>query len=457
MEEDNKSKEQLLNELSKLQHRIAELEESETKLKNKAVLLRKLSNDYQMVFDSVPAMIWQKDTQNNFIRVNRAAAAVLDMSPGEVEGRSAFDLFPEDAEKYYCDDLEVINSGLPRIGIVDMMTIAGGEKIWVRTDKIPVRDGKGNISGVLLLIVNITKRKQAEERLMESEERYRIAIESSNDGVTLHREGRYIYVNKKFLEIYGYDKLEEVLGEGLSLTVHPDDLEMVLERNRKRQRGEQVPSRYELKGIRKDGTPIYIEISAAGVTFNGELATLAYHRDITERKQMEETLKILSITDELTGLYNRRGFFVLSQQQLKLAERTRKNALLFFADLDRLKWINDTSGHQEGDTAILETAHALKDTFRETDIIGRLGGDEFAVLAIGTNNETKKILINRLQSFLSAYNKLETTRNKISLSVGAAQYDPKNSPSLDELITRADALMYEEKTKKQRDNLEIEF
>ncbi|MCX5811670.1 MAG: sensor domain-containing diguanylate cyclase [Proteobacteria bacterium] len=452
VEDNDKSKEQLLNEFSNLSHRVAELEKSEIDLKQKTALLRKLSADYQMVFDSVPAMIWQKDTQNNFIRANRSAAAALGMLTGEVEGRSAYDLFPDEAEKYYQDDLEVINSGLSKVGIVEKMQIAGGEKIWVQTDNIPIRDGKGNINGVLLFVVDITGRKLAEERLMESEERYRIAIEASNDGVTLLRDGLHIYVNRKFLEIYGYDKPEEALGKNLSLTVHPDDREMVTERNRKRQRGEQVPSKYEFKGIRKDGTPIYIEVSAAGVTFHGEPATLAYHRDITERKQLEETLKVLSITDELTELYNRRGFFVLSQQQLKLAERTRKSALLFFADLDKLKWINDTSGHQEGDVALLETAHILKDTFRETDVIGRLGGDEFAVLAIDTNDETEKILANRLQTLLSAYNELETTKYKISLSVGVAQYDHENPVSLDELITRADTLMYEEKTKKKHRN-----
>jgi diguanylate cyclase (GGDEF)-like protein len=164
---------------------------------------------------------------------------------------------------------------------------------------------------------------------------------------------------------------------------------------------------------------------------------------------LEEKLQAISITDELTGLYNRRGFFVLSQQQLKLAKRTKENALLFFADLDKLKWINDTIGHQEGDMALFETARVLKETFRESDIVARMGGDEFAVLAIDINDETAKILLGRLQASIDAYNALETRKYALSLSVGMARYDPQNPVSLDVLISRADTLMYEEKKRRQ--------
>ena len=102
--------------------------------------------------------------------------------------------------------------------------------------------------------------------------------------------------------------------------------------------------------------------------------------DIQDRKTIEKTLEIMSTTDELTGLLNRRGFFTLAKQQVKLANRNGKKLLLFYMDLDGLKKINDTIGHSEGDLALVEAATVLKEIFRESDIIGRLGGDEFAVL-----------------------------------------------------------------------------
>ena len=143
------------------------------------------------------------------------------------------------------------------------------------------------------MVRDITLRKNAEQQLVESEERYRAAIEYSNDGVSIVRGGRHIYVNRRFLEIYGYDKPEEALVKGLDLTIHPDDRHMVVERNRRRERGERVTPKYEFKGIRKDGTIVYIEIYTARITFHGEPATLAYNRDITKRKVLEEKLQAI--------------------------------------------------------------------------------------------------------------------------------------------------------------------
>jgi two-component system, cell cycle response regulator len=124
--------------------------------------------------------------------------------------------------------------------------------------------------------------------------------------------------------------------------------------------------------------------------------------------------------------------------------------LLFFADLDNLKQINDTSGHREGDRALVETAAVLKETFRKSDIIGRVGGDEFAILAMDTSDETGAVLTNRLQNALEACNHLKTGKHRLSLSTGVARSDPEHPSSLDELITRADRLMYEQKRTKQR-------
>lgn len=170
--------------------------------------------------------------------------------------------------------------------------------------------------------------------------------------------------------------------------------------------------------------------------------------DITESKQLEDRLSAMSITDELTGLYNRRGFIPLSQQQLRIAERTKKNLLLFFIDLDKLKEINDQWGHQEGDKALIKVANILKETFRKSDIIGRMGGDEFAVLTIDTTAGTGETLMNRLHKAFDHYNKSEGRKYALSLSIGLARYDPETPRSSEELMAQADQLMYEDKKRK---------
>ncbi|MCG6537816.1 MAG: sensor domain-containing diguanylate cyclase, partial [Syntrophales bacterium LBB04] len=168
-----------------------------------------------------------------------------------------------------------------------------------------------------------------------------------------------------------------------------------------------------------------------------------------ERKLVEERLRFLSFHDELTGLYNRRGFHTLCQQQIKLAERTRKGFLFIIVDLDQMKWINDTLGHQAGDKALTETANILKQTFRGSDIMGRVGGDEFAILTVQASGDTRQLLAQRLRESLDARNNSGDHPYTLSFSTGIASYDPEHPSSLDDLMAQADTLMYEEKRGKR--------
>jgi diguanylate cyclase (GGDEF)-like protein len=173
------------------------------------------------------------------------------------------------------------------------------------------------------------------------------------------------------------------------------------------------------------------------------------------REKLEEELLNLSITDLLTGLHNRRGFISLAGQQLKLSDRNKRGVQLYFADLDGLKWINDTLGHEAGDKALIEAASAFRETFRASDIIARMGGDEFAILAIDPEDRNPEILLSRLQSQIDRHNNKENRQYRLSISVGYALYDPKSPCSIDDLMTRADKLMYEQKRSK-KDSLQQE-
>ena len=122
----------------------------------------------EVLLDSVPAFIWYKDCENRILRANRLAAESMGLSVDQVEGRSAYDLYPDEAAKYHHDDLEVIRSGEPKLGIVEFLTTASGEKRWVRTDKIPYRNGTGEIVGVIVFAVDISERVRAEEALQRA-------------------------------------------------------------------------------------------------------------------------------------------------------------------------------------------------------------------------------------------------------------------------------------------------
>ncbi len=168
-----------------------------------------------------------------------------------------------------------------------------------------------------------------------------------------------------------------------------------------------------------------------------------------ERHQLQMALHAMSLVDELTSLYNRRGFLTLARQQLKMADRMRKRVSHIFVDLDGLKAINDTFGHREGDLALLETADLLKQTFRESDIIARIGGDEFVVLAMENVGETAQSWTTRLQENLRAHNERTHRRFPLSVSMGVAYYDPDFPCALDDLLAQADTLMYEQKRAKR--------
>lgn len=172
--------------------------------------------------------------------------------------------------------------------------------------------------------------------------------------------------------------------------------------------------------------------------------------EITERKQAEEALKTLSFIDDLTGLYNRRGFFILAEQGLKAAQRMGTEMLLIFGDLDNLKGINDTFGHKEGDQALVDTSQILRETFRESDIIARIGGDEFVILAMNSFGTSAEKLTQRLKKVLKDNHLQTKPAYTLSLSLGIAFFDPRNPCSIDALLAHADKLMYDNKPQKCR-------
>jgi diguanylate cyclase (GGDEF)-like protein len=158
----------------------------------------------------------------------------------------------------------------------------------------------------------------------------------------------------------------------------------------------------------------------------------------------DRELRYLALTDDLTCLYNRRGFLAAATQQLKLARRNAQGLLLFFCDVDNLKKINDSYGHRDGDLAIVHVAGALQQTFRGSDILARLGGDEFAVLAMEASTQSQEVILHRLEKSLKKSN-ANQSRYEMSLSVGLARFDPKHPVSLGELMAQADRAMYEQK------------
>ena len=290
--------------------------------------------------------------------------------------------------------------------------------------------------------------QEAKDALQLKEDKLRImgsALDSAISAIALaDLEGGLIYVNDSFLRMWRFDREDQVIGkpaEGFwHLRERAAEVIQAL-----RDRGTWVG---ELVAMRNDGSLFNVELSANMVRDEKErpICMMASFVDITGRKILEHELRAMSLVDELTGLYNRRGFMMLVQQHLKLASRMKKGVFLLFADMDGLKDINDRFGHLEGDRALIEVAEVLKQTFRDSDVVARISGDEFAGVAIDADGIGVGILSNRFQDNLEMDNTKNPDRPfRLSVSLGIAYSNPEEPCTVDELLRKADALMYEKK------------
>jgi diguanylate cyclase (GGDEF)-like protein/PAS domain S-box-containing protein len=288
----------------------------------------------------------------------------------------------------------------------------------------------------------------AERQLRGSQKRYRLLFEASNDAVYLHgldahgEPSRFVAVNDSACRLLGYTR-EELLGltpRAIDAPATPGQLRRVMERLLHEDR-----IVYESARKTSDGQQVPVEVSSSLTEVDGQLMVLSISRDIAGRKRTERRLEQLSLHDELTGLKNRRGFYVLLPEQAKHAKRSGARVVMLYGDIDGFKAINDTLGHARGDDVLKAVAEALGVAFRETDLIARLGGDEFCVVAESLAEPA--LLGQRLDEAMAAAG--EELGLPITLSYGTVATDWRGLDDPDELLTRADMLMYEAKRAKQ--------
>jgi diguanylate cyclase (GGDEF)-like protein/PAS domain S-box-containing protein len=417
--------------------------------------LRRQTRRLESVLSSMGDGVVVVDEQNRMLYVNPVASQYMRQEPGEP-------ITSDWVERHQARELDGTTPFSPERGpltqalagkIVDGLGLVLHDKQGVpRAFSVTARPilDRELAAGCVAVYHDVTAERLAKQELEESEHRQRVLSEASFEGIVISRDALVLDVNTTFASWFGRSP-ESFVGEhGPSLLV-PEDRERV------RRMSEPPGARYESQLQRPDGSRFSVEVRVRSATFRGLPVSIAVIRDVTERKRQEaelrqqaELLRTLSLKDELTGLYNRRGFVEHGRQQLRTATHANRPACVFFVDLNDMKGINDTLGHEVGDRALTSAARVLRGVFRDTDIVSRLGGDEFAVFASDCGAAEVAALRERMRARTDELNDAASEPFRLSMSVGAAVFEPGSYADLDALMELADQNMYEEKRAARR-------
>ncbi len=409
--------------------------------------LRGSENFLQTIIETAPECIKLISPGGTLLAMNRAGLAMIEAdSLDRVKGRSVYGIVSPEHRNAFKKLMEEIFHGKTGMLQFEIIGMKGGH-LWLETHAVPLCNEKGEVAFLLGITRDITERMHAEQALSASEEKYRSLVESTDDFIyVVDRNYRYVHMNKKHILRMGFSG-DAYIGLSYSEFHTPEETNAFMrDVDKVFETGE--PTHHEHRSLR-DGGYFAQTLSPVKGDAGQTVAVTIISKDITEHKQMEEKLRTLSLTDELTDLYNRRGFFTFSEQLLKSCKRQKRGVFLLYADLDNLKEINDTFGHQAGDEILVATAGIFKDTFRESDIIARIGGDEFVVIPIGSSIDDVKVITERLRQNLENRNARKDGEHRLSISFGTSYYDPESPGSIDELVVQAEKLMYEQKINKR--------
>lgn len=398
---------------------------------------------------ALPDLMFLLTRDGIFLDCHAVDETILLVPKKEIIGKNIRDILPP---QMYTNLLPLFEKALTisELQVYEYELMLNGDKRYFEARMIACGEEQ-----VLSLVRDITIRKKAEKNLLESERRYRELVEHSMGFIFVHDlDARLLSVNPATAKALGYTP-EEMVGRSLADFTHPSFnsvlplyLEKIISERTLSHTAEFLTKSGELRiwsyqNVLEDGP-------------DQEPCILCHAQDVTALKFAEAAIRDLSLTDELTGLRNRRGFMLLAEHQLKLTrkkfslnEQTHTRLLLLFADLDELKKINDLYGHDEGDAVIIKTAEILKNTFRDTDILARLGGDEFAVLIIESFSDNEDRIEERLAEQIAIVNAQDDKPYKISISIGLVRIPPDSSATIEEFMKFADMLMYEQKIRKK--------
>lgn len=411
---------------------------------------------FEMVFQTIPdATVITKVADGTLVAYNRAFMEATKFTDADLSG-GAFnicDLYVDLSQR------ETFIKTLERDGFVENQELwfhgkNNAQHIGLVSSKIIIIDG---IPHTLSVIRDITGLKVIEAKLQQSEERHRLLADNAADVIwTMDLDGHFTYVSPSVQKLRGYT-VEEVLAQTPEEVLCPDSLIHMQEGLARAINSvmNDLPFevfRGELEQPCKDGSTVWTEATVSGI-YNEDgrfIGMLGVSRDISERKIMEEEIRLLSITDKLTQSFNRLKLDETMEAQFEWSKDCGLPFAIIILDIDHFKLVNDTYGHQVGDRVLIELVAVLQDNVRDGDVVGRWGGEEFLIILPDTTLADATVLAERLRQAVADYS--FSTAGQVTISLGVSAFTTDTSPET--IVSRADTALYQAK-EKGRNRVEV--
>ena len=402
------------------------------------------------ILNQIPGLVYAKDRQGRFLAANEAVARENGLLRGEeLIGKTDFDLFPADVAQGFFDiEQAIMASGEPVIDRQDNRLDETGAPKWILTSKWPMRDDSGTVVGLIGLGRDITERKCVEQKLEAERALFRAMIDQVPDYLfAKDTESRFVIANRAVAADLGRQP-EELIGKtDFDLHLHKHACKFIADEQKVIASGEPFIDTEDLV-IDTTGKDKWFATSKVPLRDNQNniIGIVGVCRDITERKHSEERIRHMALHDGLTGLPNRTLLMDRLEQNILQTERSGGQLTTLFIDLDNFKSVNDSLGHNAGDTLLKAVADRMVGSVRASDTVARLGGDEFVILLIDRDESVEPAadMFERIRSAIAEPILIGGKLFRVSGSIGVASY-PEDGTDANTLLKNADIAMYEAK------------
>ena len=421
--------------------------ELESALRRHAEEMRRKEEQLRRVVNTVPALITATDRDGRIRLLNSQHERYSKIDPASAVGTTLADLFGADyAQRHRSIDQAILDRGESPGAFEECVGDAAGCRHILLTTKAPLSGEADRPDGVVTVSLDITERKQQEQAVVESEQRFRSLVEGSVLGILIERDDTPLFANETLARLFGYAGVDEILAlPTVGGLLSPSEHERYRQIRRTMLAGESHGELSEFAAYKRSGEAIWVQIQAQRVSWKGETAIQLTVADITLRKAYELQLERQAKFDAITGLPNRLLMMDRLRGAIISAERHGHKGAVLFIDLDHFKRINDTLGHACGDEVLRRAAERLTGCVRGEDTVARIGGDEFTVVLPNISSAAHAEPV--VQKILQVFSQPFTVSGHdlfVSASIGVTVF-PDDGADPELLVKNADVAMYRSK------------